>query len=143
MMTPKQLRQALGDIGRAVSARQLTDWRAKGLLPPLKQVGQGRGPGARYFWGEPDVLDRAATVYDALALTSRVQPTLLAIWFAGYPVPISLIRKAWLGQIRAEQRHLRRMATKLGGLENVYGKLARTAANQQSSKINASLRDLE
>src|SRR5690242_13093600 len=123
MITPKQLRQALADIGRAVSARQLTDWRAKGLLPPLKQVGEGRGSGARFFWGEPDVLDRAATVYDALALKSRVQPALLAIWFAGYSVPIRVIRKAWLEQIRAEERHLRRMATRLGGLENVYGKL--------------------
>jgi hypothetical protein len=143
MMTPKQLRQALSDIGRAVSARQLTDWRAKGLLPPLKQVGQGRGPGARYFWGEPDVLDRAATVYDALALRSRVQPTLLAIWFAGYPVPISLIRKAWLGQIRGEQRHLRRMARKLGGVENVSSKFATIASKQQSSKLNISPQDLE
>lgn len=143
MMTPKQLRQALGDIGRVVSARQLTDWRAKGLLPPLKQVGQGRGPGALYLWEEPDIVDRAATVYDALALRSRVQPTLLAIWFAGYPVPISLIRKAWLGQIRGWERYLRRMAAKLGGLENVYSKLAKTMANQQSPKINASLQDFE
>jgi hypothetical protein len=143
MMTPKQLRQALGDIGRAVSARQLTDWRAKGLLSPLKQVGQGRGSGARYFWGEADVLDRAATVYDALALRSRVQPTLLTIWFAGYPVPISLIRKAWLGQIRGEERQIRRIATKLGGLENVYGKLATTAAKRQSSKLRVSFQDLE
>lgn len=143
MMTPKQLRQALGEIGRAVSARQLTDWRAKGLLPALKQVGQGRGPGARYVWRELDILDRAATVYDLLAVKSRVQPALLAIWFAGYPVPISLIRKAWLGQIRREERHLRRIATKLSGLENVYGKLATTAVKQQSSKIKVSLQDLE
>jgi hypothetical protein len=35
------------------------------------------------------------------------------------------------------------MATKQGGLENVYGKLAATLAKQQSSKINVSLQDLE
>src|ERR1051326_6647468 len=68
---------------------------------------------------------------------------LFRVWCARYPVPISLIRKAWLGQIRREERYLRRMATKQGGLENVYGKLAATLAKQQSSKINVPLQDLE
>jgi hypothetical protein len=143
MMTPDELLRALGKSGRPVSSRLLTDWRSKGLLPPLKQRGQGRGPGALYGWREPDILDRAATVYDLLALKSRVRPALMAIWFIGYPVEIRRIREAWVSGIREEERHLVRLAAQRGGLDNVYAPWATKLAKKLSTEARMKWKDLE
>jgi hypothetical protein len=64
MMTPKQLRQALGDIGRAVSARQLTDWRAKGLLPPLKRGRTGTRTRSSSYINQSRYANRVTEIFE-------------------------------------------------------------------------------
>ena len=111
-MTPPELISALEKLGYYVSPRRVTDWLGKGLLPPLRQRGRGRGQGAKFYWSEPDIVAHAATVCDLLSLKSRTQPALLATWLVGYPVKPDLVRRAWLNSLGREQaefdRHIER-----------------------------------
>jgi len=83
-------------LGYPVSARQITDWVHKGLLPPLQQRGRGRGRGKEYFWSDRDVVAQAVVVWTYLAWTHRTELTRLLTWFAGFPVSIDLVRATWL-----------------------------------------------
>jgi hypothetical protein len=44
-LTPKEVINELAKAGRRVTERQLTDWRARELLPELSEKGKGRGNG--------------------------------------------------------------------------------------------------
>lgn len=89
-------------LGYRLSARQITDWVQKGLLPPLQQLGRGRGRGKEYFWSDPEVITQATVVSTYLAWTHRAEVTLLLTWFAGFPTPIDRVRSAWLRLLSRE-----------------------------------------
>jgi hypothetical protein len=74
----------------------MTDWRTNRLLPALKQRGRGRGPGAIWYWSEPDILERAKIVYDALSRNRRSYYALWVLWFCGFEVSPADIRRIWL-----------------------------------------------
>jgi hypothetical protein len=87
MVSQGQLVAELEARGYHVTERQLRDWRAKGLLPPLDLRSQGRGLGVvRYWKGKERILSRAMTVCDFLDRNGRAKWALLGLWFAGYEV---------------------------------------------------------
>ena len=94
--TPKELRKSLEKSGRYVTERVLTDWRGKGLLPQLKGRGKGRGRGVGRYWDEPDILEHAVVVHDALSLIRRTYYAQWVLWFCGFSVPPDIVQKIWL-----------------------------------------------
>src|SRR5437763_5402174 len=98
MITPAELIEHLRRRAYSVTERQLTDWRAKGLLPNLRQQGRGRGHGAIYVWRESNIIDHAATVCELLNRHARTETALLGTWFAGYRIETPRVRNAWLGR---------------------------------------------
>src|SRR4029453_5484394 len=78
--------------GIPLSKRVLTDWRAKGYLPPLVAKGVGRGKGKTYFWSDANVIDRALLVDEILNCDYRGSKVHIILWLFGYEVPSGLIR---------------------------------------------------
>ena len=134
-MTPAELISALAKLDYSVTSRRLTDWVAKGLLPPLQQQGRGRHRGAIYFWSQPDTLDQAATVCDLLSLKSRTEPALLALWLAGFRVDVGRVRRAWLTSLKKEQANLDHFAKRSGGTEPAHSRWAPTLARMFAEKV--------
>lgn len=83
-MTPSALAVILGSLGYPVTLRRLTDWRAKGLLPPLQRLGLGRGRGVARYWSESDIVQRAIKAYKSLRETRRARSALIALFSTGY-----------------------------------------------------------
>lgn len=107
----RQLALALAESGRQVSLNQILAWRNDGLLPALASHG-GRG-GRTYYWREADILARAQSVYDSLSRHGRPDAALITLWIQGYPVPLPLLRRAWLQRTRLKgPRKLRRCAAR-------------------------------
>lgn len=94
-ITREDLIKACNRLGYPLSARKLTDWVQKGLLPPLQQRGRGRGLGKEYFWPDREVVAQAVVVSSYLAWTNRTDDTLLLTWFAGFPVSLDRVRPLW------------------------------------------------
>src|SRR5580692_10518540 len=100
MLTQAQLVVDLQDRGYHVTARQLKDWRAKGLLPPLTGRGRGRGLGVGRHWQDGErVLSQGIAVRDLLNRKERVHWVFLGLWFAGYEVDMVKVQKVWLSSL--------------------------------------------
>lgn len=98
--TEQHLIRTLDRLGYKVTKRRLTDWRERGIMPPLCSAGQGRGKGRCYFWSEPDVLKHAITVCELLAYYRRVDDIYLPLWLLGFGVPLEVVRRKimeWYG----------------------------------------------
>jgi hypothetical protein len=80
-----------------LNKRVLTDWRAKGYLPPLQVKGLGKGRGKSYFWSDPNVIERALLVDEALQSQCRGENILFILWLFGYDVPAKVVREHLLG----------------------------------------------
>jgi hypothetical protein len=143
MITPARVIEQLRRRGHRVTARQLTDWRAKGLLPLLVQQGRGRGPGANYFWWEPDIVDHAATVCELLDRRARIETALLGTWFAGFKIDIARVRKAWLARLIRAQSSIEREASRRGELEDLLGGWSLRLAKNQARSVGLPYRDLD
>jgi hypothetical protein len=76
-----------------ISKRVLTDWRAKGYLPPLQVKGLGQGKGKTYFWSDTEVIEQALLVDEALQSNFRGKRILITLWLFGYDLPSALIRE--------------------------------------------------
>jgi hypothetical protein len=100
----RQLLDALLAGGRKSGLAELRVWRKAGLLPPL--ASHGTGAGRSYYWREPDIQAQAERVHDALQRHGRIDEALIAIWLAGFDVPLERMRRAWLN--RAKMRNRRR-----------------------------------
>ena len=97
MVSQTQLVAELRDRGYHVTERQLRDWRAKGLLPPLSSRSQGRGSGVLRYWeGKEIILSQAIAVSDLLDSNGRTKWVPLGLWFAGFEVNLGTIRTLWL-----------------------------------------------
>lgn len=102
MHTQTQLRDRLLELGIDRDVRTLTNWRQKGLLPPLQRTGAGRGCGARWFWDE-DQLDQAIAIDYLLRRSGLVEETVFALWLSGYPVDTAAARRAWIQHLKRVQ----------------------------------------
>jgi hypothetical protein len=96
MILPEELRQLMLETGFPVTARRLTDWRSKGLLPPLASRGQGKGRGKINFWNEPDILVRAQFVHHAFAHGATAEIVMLSLVHAGFDVAPKKARRTWI-----------------------------------------------
>lgn len=114
MVTPKQLSADLARLSICRDLRVLVDWRQKGLLPPLRQVGLGRGIGTKQVWDE-DVLDQAIAVHLLLSRYARSDEALLGLWFAGYTVSSVSAHGAWVRHIELVRERSQKTASSLKG----------------------------
>jgi hypothetical protein len=108
MSTPAQLRDRLLELGIDRDLRALTDWRQKGLLPPLQRASSGRGRGVKRYWSG-DVLDQAIAVDWHMKRCGRADEALLGLWLSGYRVDAAKAKRAWIQQLKRVQ-HRRQMA---------------------------------
>ena len=100
-ITQEEFIEALAAHGVSVTPRRLTDWRAKGLLPPLRSHGRGRGQGRVYCVEDAEsVLEQTVTIDWLLAHRSRTEPALLTLWSGGFSVETSRAKRAWLTVLR-------------------------------------------
>src|SRR6266566_2353114 len=96
-ITSPELVQTLKECGYPVAGRRVTDWVAKGLLPPRVRLrrGPGGGRGALYGWSASEILLEALTVREALAVRNRADWASLASWFAGFDYPVDRMAHLW------------------------------------------------
>lgn len=146
--TPNQVVEELLQTDRLTTARQLTSWRSKHLLPPLTRRGRGRGPGAIWIWDQADIVDRAALVFDLLALRSRTSFALLGLWRCGFEVHPPALRAAWCDRLtlglpvwmregRGRKARLKRTGRTFEEIEDQYGDMASSIARRLESQKNA------
>lgn len=115
MDTPAQLREHLLGHGIEVSLRTLTDWREKGLLPPLERVGRGYAEGVSRNWPE-EVIEQAIAAHILMERYGRADEALLGLWFTGYAVDHIAAQQAWLNSLaRVHQRRDSAAARRSGG----------------------------
>lgn len=97
MVSQTQLVAELQERGYHVTERQLRDWRAKRLLPPLNRRSQGRGLGVLRYWEDNEViLSQAMAVCDLLNRRGQTKWVPLGLWFAGFEVSVVTVRTLWL-----------------------------------------------
>lgn len=97
MVSQTQLVAELQEHGYHVTERQLRDWRAKGLLPPLDRRSRGRGLGVLRYWEDDEIiLSQAIAVCDLLDRNGRTKWVPLGLWFAGFEVNLVTVRTLWL-----------------------------------------------
>lgn len=133
--TPSELIAALDRHDVYVTERRLTDWRAKGLLPPLKRIGLGRGKGTRQVWESDEVLQQAIAVEFFLYLKSRTRYALARLWLAGFDVPVEKGKGAWLENIKRKTEYIDRKANKdPGGLAGYLSFFQERAIKKISKK---------
>ncbi len=97
MVSQTQLVSELQERGYHVTERQVRDWRAKGLLPPLNSRSRGRGLGVLRYWeGNEIILSQAIAVSDLLDRNGRTRWVPLGLWFAGFEVNLGTVRTLWL-----------------------------------------------
>ncbi len=136
-MTQAELIQALGTRGYSkVTVRGLTNWRAKGLLPPLTKQGKGRGRGVDQFWEQPDILDRAIAVCEFMRQHCRTETALLRLWFAGFDVKAELIRSAWLKALDRDLTWIKRKSDSRADPEAVFTSMASAVAKKSDFGID-------
>jgi hypothetical protein len=107
--TPAELLTRLRDIGIELTPRALKDWRENGMLPPLRQIGLGRGDGSKKVWDE-DPLEQAIAAYWLLDRRPRAKDAVLDLWFAGYNVDPLAAQAAWVDRVEHRIRIRNRTA---------------------------------
>ncbi len=140
MLTLDALCTQMRDSGRNLTPRQARDWWTKGLLPKPRRRGLGRGLGTESFWVDRRVLRQAQAAYDVLAQHARSDPTLLALWLLGFPVPLTAIRRVydtWITKGLQAVRHVGEPP------EDILGGMAHQAALLQAKRASlpAAIRD--
>ena len=112
MITPEDLRTELDRLGVAVSLRTLTDWRAKGLLPPLEKKGLGQGRGTTHYWSDPEVIPQAALIHRFLGEYAVADAVLLELWTAGYSVSHERAKESWITHLKKRETRISEQAKK-------------------------------
>jgi hypothetical protein len=99
VLTPAQLRSQLAALGIHRDLRTLTNWREKGLLPPLRRMGRGRGKGSHHVWDD-DILDQAIAAHWLLTSYRNAEGALIGLWLSGYTVAAASAKHAWVGHLK-------------------------------------------
>src|SRR5438067_8954326 len=106
-MTDEELIKEFEKRNLVLGKRVLTDWRAKGFLPPLCARGLGQGRGKTYFWPDPNILSRALLVDEALQSGFTSTKVLFILWLFGYEIPTSVIKNHLLEGFARLERMVR------------------------------------
>jgi hypothetical protein len=115
MLTQAQLCQRLSELGISRTERVLTDWREKGLLPPLRQASLGRG-GSIWSWDDDEeVLEHAIAVDCLLTKYARTNEALFALWQSGYAVDAASAKEAWIERLEVQHESAAKAAAKFIG----------------------------
>ena len=114
MQTPSQLRDRLLELGIARDLRTLTDWREKGILPPLERASRGRGRGVERYWSD-DVLDQAIGADWLIKRCGRADETLFGLWLAGFPIDHAAAKRAWIEHLKRVQHRREQAALRHSG----------------------------
>lgn len=142
MITPAQLITCLQDIGINRESRVLTDWRQRGLLPPLRKIGLGRGKGSIYAWDE-DILEQTIAVHWLFERLNRSDEVLLGLWFSGYKICPAKARNAWISHLvhlkKRRQQAASRYKDGFLGLGHSWSRQLRKKSSQDSSFTEAFL----
>ena len=107
MITPDDLKDELGSLGMGVSLRTLTDWWQKGLLPPLKKEGLGRGKGTKNYWPNEEVITQAYVIQHLLDTYANTDAALMKLWTGGYAVSNERAKKIWIKDLE-KRKHINR-----------------------------------
>jgi hypothetical protein len=105
--TQDELITELGRLDRAATKRKLTDWTARGLLPPLEHRGLGKGKGSVYYWRQPDILNQAVAVHDLIEYYRFAESLYVPLWVMGFEVPIEKVREKLMRDIDESMEELR------------------------------------
>jgi hypothetical protein len=114
MPTPAQLRDVLLELGIDRDLRTLTDWRQKGLLPPLERASSGRGSGVMRHWGD-EVIDQVIAADWLMTRTGSADAALLGLWLTGYQVEHAAAQKAWIEYLKRVQKRREKAASGYSG----------------------------
>jgi hypothetical protein len=115
MLTVAELIAAMEGSGRHLTARTARNWWSIGILPRTDRTGLGRGSGTVSFWRDHEVLLQAQIAYDLLRERASLENTAAALWLAGFPVPMKVVRRAFAQQIAGHYR--RGLGRSRAGLE--------------------------
>lgn len=144
MISQTQLVAELQILGYRVTERQLRDWRAKGLLPPLDLRSRGRGLGISRHWDDKErVLSQAMTVCDLLDRNGRAKWTPLGLWFAGYEMKLETVRKLWLQSLERARKEWLGNALSKEECEDALGDLSHRLAKGMRNATWARELDLD
>jgi hypothetical protein len=87
VFTPSQVVEQLNHRGVYVNERRLRDWWAEGLLPKPVSRGLGRGKGKIFGWYDPDIIQRAADVFELKRRRERFKDAhFLDLFVLGHPI---------------------------------------------------------
>ena len=114
MLTPAQLRDVLLGLGIGRDLRTLTDWRQKGLLPPLERASSGRGSGVMRHWGD-EVIDQVIAADWLMTRTGSADEALLGLWLTGYQVEPAAAQRAWIEYLKRVQKRREKAASGYSG----------------------------
>jgi hypothetical protein len=144
MISQTQLVAELERHGYHVTERQLRDWRAKGLLPPLNLRSQGRGLGVLRYWKDNErVLSQAMNVCDSLDRNGRAKWALLGLWFTGYEVKPETVRRLWLESLARARKEWLGNAHSKDECEDALGDLSHRFAKGMRYKTLTRELDLD
>jgi hypothetical protein len=128
-MRQSELISELERRGYEITERRLTDWRSKGLLPKLKQVGQGRGSGTIHVIEDPETtINQAIAVFEMHKRRWRTDSALLGIWCLGFDVDPTVLRNAWLKRFKAYQMRIEQKGKKTGDVADYFSIVAKQIA---------------
>jgi hypothetical protein len=91
-----ELSARMASAGRPLASQTLSEWRLRGLLPPLVSRSKGLNKGKSCFWTDEIIFERAALVHDLLSAGVERHEIYGVLWLCGLSVPLSKVRRAWL-----------------------------------------------
>lgn len=135
MVSQAQLIAELEERGYHVTERQVRDWRAKGLLPPLNSRSRGRGLGVLRYWeANETILSQAIAVSDLLDRNGRTKWVPLGLWFGGFEVNLRTVRTLWLDSLANTRKEWLGTALSKEECEDAIGELCPRLAKRLSDQ---------
>ena len=106
MISADELQRQMQEVGCPVTARRLTDWRSKRLLPPLASRGRGKGRGKIYFWKDPDILARTRFLHFAFTHGATAEIAMLSLVHGGFDVEPKMAKGVWIKYLTKLERQI-------------------------------------